>query len=245
METGAPGGEIVIDEWVDGGGIRAAAEGHSPTGQLLWVVLNDLDGDESRFRMYLPPNGADNPRGTLIVRPTAREFSDAMAQFPERERSALSSYLSRRRLVYEPVWSDRLQNRTLLRLESRGGHTVGTLGLAPWTTPDGKPGYRLSEIDPTYPWLERRGAMLVGKPARLERVRYVEGGSYLTLRETTDYRLADGGGFSGERIIVSTRRTPRTVETDARFELRIPAGTPVFRAGALEELRAIAAALTK
>jgi hypothetical protein len=238
----SPVRRTTAEEWLDGSGSRAAAAGYDDSGQPIWLQVHFLTGATAGSTMYLHPT-ALHPQGIVIERPSAGEFTDALAREPAPVRDAIEPILRRRPIMTEPIWSDRWENRLLVGVESRDPRPEESVDIAPWTTPDGKRGYRLRLVDRLRPWIEWRGPALSGVPAILERVRYVDARAYLTLRETAEYRLPDGRVFAYEREVVRTERLPLDARAEARFRLDIPPGTPVRRASAKEELRALAEAL--
>ena len=60
-------------------------------------------------------------------------------------------------------------------------------------------------VDGWRPWVEWRGQGITGLPARFERVRYVEGRGFLTLRDVVEVRLDDGRVFEHDRETVRDR----------------------------------------
>jgi len=233
--------QTTVHEWLDGAGTRSAAHGFDGAGHPIWSQVHEGNATAGS-RMYLPPSSL-HPQGTVVERPSTREFAEALARQPREVREAIEPILHRRQVVAEPVWSDRWENRVLLGVESREPRPEESVDVAPWATPDGKRGYRLRVVDRLRPWIEWRGIALSGVPAVFERVRYVDGRAYLTLRETAEYRLPDGRVFAYEREVLGSERLPLDAEADARFRLDVPPGTPVRRASADEELRALAEAL--
>jgi hypothetical protein len=240
--AGAAGMQITVQEWLDGSGSRSAAAGYDDTGRPIWLQVHVLKGAMAGSRMYLYPTSL-HPQGIVVERPSAREFADALAREPAAVREAIEPILRRRQIVTEPIWSDRWENRLLLGVESREPRPEESVDIAPWTTPEGRRGYRLRLVDRLRPWIEWRGPALSGVPAVFERVRYVDARGYLTLRETAEYRLPDGRVFAYEREVLGSQRLPLDAGAEARFQLDVPLGTPVRRASAQEELLALAEAL--
>lgn len=240
--AGAADMQTTVHEWLDGSGTRAAAAGYDNAGRPLWLQVHFMDGASAGSRMYLYPT-ALHPQGIVVERPSAREFADALGREPGPVREAIEPIMRRRQIVPEPIWSDRWENRLLLGVESREPRPEESVDVAPWTTPEGTRGYRLRLVDRLRPWIEWRGSALAGVPAVFERVRYVDARAYLTLRETAEYRLPDGRVFAYERDVLDSERVPLDGHAEARFRLEVPAGTPVRRASAEEELRALAEAL--
>ena len=234
-----------VHEWLDATGTRSAAQGYAEDGRLLWTQVTRADGEDAGSQMYLLPDPAARPEGLLVVRPGARELREALGSMPGAVRAKLQPILNRRGVVPEPIWSDRWENRVMLGVETREPRREETLDASAWTTPSGTRGYRLRAVDGWRPWVEWRGEGITGLPARFERVRYIDGTSYLTLRETAEYRLDDGRVFGYERQATTSERLTMDAAAEARFRLEIPEGTPVRRASAAEELRALADAVRK
>jgi hypothetical protein len=234
--------QTTVHEWLDGAGTRSAAAGYDDAGRPIWLQVHLLEGAMAGSRMYLRPS-ALHPQGIVVERPSAREFAEALTREPPAVREAVEPILRRRQVVAEPIWSDRWENRLMLGIESREPRPEESIDIAPWTTPAGGRGYRLRLVDRLRPWIEWRGTALAGVPAVFERVRYVDARAYLTLRETAEYRLPDGRVFAYEREVLDSERVPLDGHAEARFRLEVPAGTPVRRASAEEELRALADAL--
>jgi hypothetical protein len=248
FRTAAKGPSIMtttVHEWLDSTGIRAAAQGYGPDGRLLWTEVSLAEGDAAGARMFLAPDPSLQPRGLLIVRPSARELNEALPRMPGDVRRRLEPMLSRRHVVSEPIFSERWENRILLGIQARAPRAEDSVTVAPWTTPDGGRGYRLRVVEGWRPWVEWRGQGLAGMPARFERVRYVEGRGYLTLRDTAEYRLDDGRVFAFDRETVRTVREPLDETAEAKFRIDVPPGTPVRKVPAEDELRALADAIRR
>jgi hypothetical protein len=198
-----------------------------------------------RSRLYLAPDAAVRPTGQLVIRPSDREYLEALKSLTEEERRLVAPLVAKRRLVYEPVWSDRHENRILLGLEFPGQESAETLDLQPWTTPAGGRGYRLHAVTTRRPWLEWSGSGITSVAARFERTRLVAADTYLTVRDTSVYHLADGRVFSFERERLRVSKQPVDASGESQFTLPAVPGTPVYRPSALEELRLMARGMQK
>lgn len=239
----SPAFVTIVHEWLDGSGARSAAEGYAEDGHRLWTQATRTEGDDAGSQMYLMPEATTRPGGLVVVRPAPRDLVRALAGMPAAVQARLQPILTRRGVVPEPIWSDRWENRVMLGVDVRGPRGDETLDVAPWTPASGGRGYQLKAVDPWRPWVEWRSDTITGLPARYERVRFIDGRSYLTVREIAEYHLDDGRIFGYERTTLRSERFALDATAESKFHVDAPPGTPVRRASAADELRALADAI--
>lgn len=239
--------EWFADEWMDGSDFnRVAGRRYSTDNRLLLAYVSVLEQGEVRPRVYFAPGFLGEPRGLLSVEPSRREFQEAVAQFPPAEREALKTYLDRG-YIYEPIAGERRFNRALLESTASSPKLPQfRLSLDGSNDLNGVPVYAVRIIEPVrINFLWRSDGPPDAWYFRQETVRYIARDTFLTLRSEETQTRPDGRRVVTTYELIETRITPAGLGGTNPFELDVPAGTPRQRQSALEQLKAVAAALAE
>src|SRR5262249_30525551 len=173
--------ERTIHEWMDGADFDRVA-GRWYLGDQLYTAYTTkvAPNREHRAHVYFSPGAFGEPRGLLSIEPTPREFDDAVASFPQRDRRGLRVYLDRQYL-YVPIAGERRFNRALLdaplATDSAMPRVVVSLDDEPTADTSA---YHVRVVDPmsvTFNW--RADAPPRVRLLRSETVRSIERDSYL------------------------------------------------------------------
>ena len=105
---------------------------------------------------------------------------------------------------------------------------------------------RIRVVDPA--WIDfnwRSGGPPLVRLARLETVRYVARNSYLSVKTEETLRFEDGRQRFTTRELVEMRAVPVADVPLDPFNLEIPAGTPIQRQSAYEQLSGVSTAFSR
>jgi len=235
----------MIHEWMDGANFnRVAGRWYSADGRLLIAYTSMSEGARIRPNAYFSPGVYGEPRGVLNIEPTMDEFREAVRLFPEPAQRALDVYLDRQS-IYEPIIGEVRANRTMIETPRYGTSALPRMivSLDRTTTPNGDALYAVRVVDPA--WIDfnwRSGGPPLVRLARLETVRYIARDSYLSSKTEETLRLEDGRQRFTTRELVEMRAMSVADAPLDPFTLEIPAGTPVQRQSAYQQLSGVSTA---
>jgi hypothetical protein len=156
-------------------------------------------------------------------------------------------YLDRQH-IYEPIIGEVRANRTMIQTPTYGTsdlpRMVVSLDRATMAGKDAP--YAIRVVDPA--WIDfnwRSGGPPLVRLARLETVRYIARNSYLSVKTEETLKFEDGRQRFTTRELVEMRAvTSSDVPVDP-FNLEIPAGTPVQRQSAYDQLAGVSDAFSR
>jgi len=238
----------MIHEWMDGANFdRVAGRWYSDDGRLLIAYSSVSEGGELRPNVYFSPGVYSEPRGVLNIEPTVAEFREAVHLFPPSMQHALDVYLDRQH-IYEPIIGEVRSNRTMIQAPSYGTsdlpRMVVSLDREAKAAQDAP--FAIRVVDPA--WIDfnwRSGGPPVVRLARLETVRYVARNSYLSVKTEETLRFEDGRQRFTSRELMEMHAVSKHDMPLDPFNLEIPAGTPVQRQSAYDQLSGVSRAFSR
>src|SRR5690606_8487888 len=249
--TGSVRAEQIIDEWLDGGSRRLAAQGTRPDGVELWryAAVPTPSGPRPHLYFTAAYGAEQGDRGTgelLVVRPTAKELQDVFDSAVADGRPSLERFFTRG-YIYEPILGELRYNTLLLDDEGFDGMGLKPISLSMRHTTDGSGAavYRVSVTEPTRIWFHwgRTGPMV--ELAACETVLDIAEADLLTKRAQVTCDTSAGATVHVERLVANLEVLPRTVLPAEAFELSVPGDVPVRVQTAEEEISVFAAALER
>ena len=238
----------MIHEWMDGGNFdRVAGRWYSSDDRLQIGYATVGKDTDLRPNVYFSPGVYSEPRGVLNIEPTVAEFRQAIQQFPTSEQSALQVYLDRQQ-IYEPIIGEVRKNRAIIETPHYGVSALPriVLSLDRGGSLNGSPVYGVRVVDPA--WIDfnwRSGGPPLVRLARLETVRFIDRDSYLSVKTEETLRFEDGRQRFTTRELVETKAVSPSESPLDPFKLEIPAGTPVQRQSAVQQLTGVADAFRR
>ena len=238
------GNTRLIREWMDGGDFdRVAARWYSGDDRLLIAYSSVASGGQRRPHAYFSPGVYGEVRGVLNVEPTAEEYKEATARFPNDLRRALTVYLDRQ-YIYLPITGERRFNKAILKPEADIPPSLPRIVVSSDSTEiNGTAAYRVRVVDPaaiTFNWRSEGPPRVRAGSAEI--VRYIARDSYLSVRSDETFQYVDGTTRFTTRELVETRAVNVEGSPLDPFKLDVPEGTPVHLQSAFDQLSGVAAA---
>jgi hypothetical protein len=240
--AGTSQNDRIIEEWMDGADFdRVAGRWYSKKGELQIAYATRLHDGEYRPYVYFSPGMYGERLGVMNIEPTRREFESALTAFPESVRRALRVYLDRN-YIYAPITGERNFNRAMFDAPEPDVPEMPRILVSfDHSLLNATPVYRVRLRDSasvTFNW-RSSGPPLI-RLARAEIVRYIARESFLSVRTEERYVFEDGRRRFTTRELSTTERLEIEELSSDPFAIDVPAGTPIQRQSALEQLAGVA-----
>jgi hypothetical protein len=239
----------VIDEWADGTNPgHVAAQSFTPDGAALWSYVTEREDGVYRPRLYFAPTYSAIPEyaGRLVIRPSLGEVRAAIGVLPTGLRDQLSD-LRVQAYVYVPILGDWYRSMAALGGRSQTGGEMPSrqrLSIKEVNLSDGAAGYQVDTYNPSRAMLREGPTGITAIRGECRTRALISRDRYLMIIVTTEWNFEDG------RHWLMTQRTEDIEEQRSErigsrpFEQHVPAGTPVIRWTAQDELSAMAKVLS-